>query len=109
MPAGPVADQQGMSARCDLRADLRQVRLHRFGIRPGGNHPDTALRADGIEQVGGGVAVIAHDQRPRADQRPDVGISSFLTNSVFISKPYFCRCTDCSINTCLEYQAEEFA
>lgn len=54
MPAGAVADQDGVGSRGDLGADLGQVEVHRLGVGVGHDHggADGALGADGAEDVG---------------------------------------------------------
>ena len=83
MPAGAVADQYGVGAGRDLGADFLQMRIHRLGVGVGHDHgrADASLWADGPENVGGNVPVVAHHQRARADRRPYVGVSAFLTDA----------------------------
>ena len=89
VPAGAVAEQDGMGARRDLGADLFQMLTHCFGVD--GRHDDRgadgAVRADGAEQVGGVMAVVAHHQRARADRRPDIGVCSLLPDPGFVLEP----------------------
>jgi hypothetical protein len=46
-------------------------------------------RADGAEDVGGDVAVVADHSGPRADRRPDVGVTAFLAYAGFVLEPDF--------------------
>src|SRR3546814_11226567 len=89
MPAGAIADQYGMSPRRDLGADLAQVGVHGLGIGVGHDHggADGAVGADGSEDVGGDVPVVAHHARARADRRPDVGVAALLADAGFVLEP----------------------
>jgi hypothetical protein len=66
MPPGAVADHHGMRAWLDLRADLLQMLVHRFGVGSrhdnGGGH--SAGRADRAEQIDRVVAIIPHRGGP---------------------------------------------
>ena len=97
MPAGAVADQYGVGAGRDLGADFLQMRIHRLGVGVGHDHgrADAALWADGPENVGGNVPVVAHHQRARADRRPYEGVSAFLTDAGFVLEPDFHRGEGC--------------
>jgi hypothetical protein len=48
--------------RRNLSADFHQMQVHRLGVGAGRDHrgADRAIGADGTEQVGGLVAVVAH-------------------------------------------------
>ncbi len=65
VPAGTIADQHSMGARCDLRADFSQVKAHYLGVCAGRDDGGTppALRADGIKDVGRVMMIIAQHQR----------------------------------------------
>lgn len=91
MPACAVADQYGVGARRDLEADFLQMRVHRLCVGVGHDHgrADAALWADGAENVGGDVPVVAHHQGAGADWRPDVGVTAFLTDAGFVLEPDF--------------------
>ena len=93
MPTSAVADQNGVGAGRDLGADFLQMRVHRLGVGVGHDHgrADAPLRADGAENVGGDVPVVAHHQGAGADRRPDVGVSAFLTDAGFVLEPDFHR------------------
>jgi len=53
--------------------------------------PTARLRADGAEQIGRGVPVIARHARARADRRPDIGVAAFLADPGFVLEPDFYR------------------
>ena len=93
VPASAVADQHGSGTWCDLSADLAQVQIHRLdvGVRRDHGGADRTVWADGPEQIGQFVTVIAHHQRPRALGRPNVGVGSFLADAGLILEPYFYR------------------
>src|SRR3546814_4119438 len=88
MPAGAIADQYGMSPRRDLGADLAQVGVHGLGIGVGHDHggADGAVGADGSEDVGGDVPVVAHHARARADRCPDVGVAALLADAGLVPR-----------------------
>jgi hypothetical protein len=69
------------------------MRVHRLGVGVGHDHggSDAALWADGAENIGGDVPVVAHHQGAGADRDPDVGVSAFLTDPGFIREPDFRR------------------
>src|SRR5215213_1727044 len=89
VPAGAVNEQDGVCTWRDLSADLGQVRVHRRGV--GGRHDDCGTDAaggtDGAEEVGGGVAIVAHHCRARANRRPDIGVRSLLTHPGLVLEP----------------------
>ena len=89
MPAGAVAHQDSVRARHHLRADLREMDVHRLGVR--GRHDDcgsdATFRADRAKDVGTVMAVVADHGRPRADRRPDVGVRSLLADAGLVLKP----------------------
>jgi hypothetical protein len=93
MPAGAVADQYGVGAGRNFGADFLQMRVHRLGVGERHDHgrADAPFRADGAENVSGGVPVVAHHQRAGADRRPDVGVPAFLTDAGFVLEPDFHR------------------
>src|SRR3546814_5360619 len=96
MPAGAIADQYGMSPRRDLGADLAQVGVHGLGIGVGHDHGGAprlrggrllpSVGADGSEDVGGDVPVVAHHARARADRCPDVGVAALLADAGFVPR-----------------------
>ncbi len=96
MPAGSVADKYGVSFRRDLGADLDEMFVHRLGVRVGHDHggSDGAVGADGAEDVGGDMPVVANHPGARADRGPDVGVTAFLTYARFILEPDFERTAD---------------
>jgi hypothetical protein len=48
---------------------------------------DSAIRADGAEQIGALMAIVAHHQWPRADRCPDGAVGSLLPHPGFILEP----------------------
>ncbi len=93
MPAGAIADQHGNGAFCHLRADFRQMQVQHFRIGGGIDHRGayTMLRADGTEDVGAIVPIIAHYQRPRTDRCPDIRVGPLLADAGLILEPNFYR------------------
>lgn len=93
MPSGTIQDDDGMSARCDLRADLRQVQVHCVGIdmRQDQRRANAPGRTDGAENVGPFVSLIARLARTAARFRPDVGQAALLADPRFVLPPEFDR------------------
>ena len=91
MPARAVADENGMRSGDDFPADLLKVSVHGFGIGVGHDHggSDAAIWADGAEDVGGDVPVVAHHAGARADRGPDVGVSALLADAGLVLEPDF--------------------
>jgi len=89
VPACAVADQHGVRARRHIDADFLQVLVHRLGVDVGHDKggPHGAVGADGAEQVGGDVPVVAHHKRARADRRPDISMGSFLADAGLVLEP----------------------
>jgi len=90
MPAGAVADQDGVRAGLHLRADLMQMLIHRFGI--GRGHDDRSAdltgRADRAKYIDGVVTIIPDRGRPRANRSPLVRKPPLLAHPGFVLKPY---------------------
>src|SRR5208283_132964 len=93
MPPGSVADQHGMSSRGDLDADFFEMFVHGLGVGVGHDHGGShgAVGADGAEDVGGDVPVVAHHRGTGADRGPDVGVAALLAYAGFILEPDFYR------------------
>lgn len=89
VPAGTVAEQDGMRARRDLRADLFQMLAHGFAVdrRHDDRGANAASRAQRAKQVCGVTAIVPYRPRTRADRRPDIFQSSLLPDPGFILKP----------------------
>src|SRR3954468_8189473 len=70
-------------------ADLFQMLTHSLGVdaRHDDRRTDGAVRADGAEEVGRGMPIVANHQRPRAPRRPDIGVRSLLPDSGFVLEP----------------------
>ena len=96
MPACAVTDENGVSPWGDLGADLIEMLVHGLGRGVGHDHrgPDGACGADGAEDVGRDVPVVANHRGARADRRPDVGVAALLTYAGFILEPDFERIVD---------------
>jgi len=109
MPAGAVADQDGMGAGRNLGADFLQMRVHRLSVGVGHDHgrADASLWADSAENVSGDVPIVAHHQGTRTDRRPDIGVSAFLTNAGFVLEPDFHRAESRGSEECGFDQADK--
>ena len=81
MVAGAIEDEDGVSVRGDLFGYLLQVQVHRLRVRArqdeGGGQ--AALRADGAEDVGPFITLIARRARTRAAFGPHTGQRALLT------------------------------
>src|SRR6202035_4119340 len=99
MPAGAIADEDGVGTGRDLGADLLKMPVHGLGVGVGHDHgrPNRAGGADGAEYVGGDMAVVADHAGPRADRRPDVGVTAFLAYAGLVLKPDFERAALCGL------------
>ena len=89
VPAGAVADEDGVRTWGHLSADLLEMLVHGSGV--GGRHDDggadAALGADRAKQVDGGMAVVAHHERSRPHRGPDVGVSALLADPGLVLEP----------------------
>jgi hypothetical protein len=89
VPPGTVTDQHGMGLGADLLANLGQVQGHRLAADPGhddGGAHGTA-RADRTEDIGRGMAVVAHRRRTGAPQGPQIGQRAVLADARLILEP----------------------
>lgn len=87
-----------MRAWSDLGADLGEVQAHRLGadMRQGECGAGAAGGADGAEQPGRNVTVVAGCGWSAAAPGPDVGQGALLADPGFILEPDFYRCSaDC--------------
>src|SRR6195952_2321819 len=75
----PGATVRASSATCALRPSV-SARHHQA-------RADAALRTDGTEQVGRGVARVLHGARARASARPDVGQRALLADPGLVLEP----------------------
>jgi hypothetical protein len=89
VPAGPVEQQNGVGAPCDMPADLVEMKLHGFGVGEGQRQrcSDATRRADGAEQVGALVALVGRLARPRAPSGPLADDTVLLPDAGFILEP----------------------
>lgn len=90
MVAGAVEDENGVSARSDLATDFGKMQGHYLGV--GGRRDDgrgrAAFRADGAEDVGPFVALIARRAGSGPTLGPDAGQRALLADPRFILEPY---------------------
>lgn len=61
MPSGAVEDDDGMAVGCDVAGDLDEMQVHGVGIgmRQDEGGTDVAVGADGAEEIGPLVALVA--------------------------------------------------
>lgn len=89
VPASTVQDENGVGPRRHGSSEFGQVHVETFGV--GARHhqarADAALRTDGTEQVGRGVARVLHGARARASARPDVGQRALLADPGLVLEP----------------------
>ncbi len=97
VPTGAVECENCMSARSDLRADFRQVQVHRLGVderqHQGCSYPSG--RTDGAEQVGPIVSLVARRTGTAALVGPDIGQAALLADAGFVLPPEFDRLAAC--------------
>ena len=72
VPAGLIEDDDGMGIGRDVGRDLGEVQVHGRGVdvRKDQGGGRLGRRADGGEDIGGGVALVARLPRPAAAARP---------------------------------------
>ena len=89
MPPGPVHEQRGVRAGCDVTADLVDVELHGLGIGVGKRQTgaDAARRADGAEQICAAVALIRRLAGPGSAARPLPDDAVLLPDPGFVLPP----------------------
>ena len=68
---------------------------------------ELAGMADGAEQVGRVVAVVAHHRRTRTDRGPDVFQTAFPADPRLVLKPDLERLAGSRFRQCLNYQASK--
>ena len=80
MVAGAIEHEDGVSVRGDLFGYLRQVQVHRLrvGARQDESGGRAALRADGAEDVGPFITLVARRARTRAAFGPHTGQRALL-------------------------------
>ena len=78
-----------MRAGRDLAADFGQMQVHRLGVDSGQyeSSPYPAGGADGAEQIGPVVTLVAGSARSAALGCPDVGQAALLADPGFILPP----------------------
>ncbi len=99
MPASTVANQYGVRAFSNLRANLLEMLVHRFRVdswhdNGGASGP---FRADRAEKISRCVEIVANRQRARINLCPYIGMSAFLTCSGLILEPNLYRCAGTTI------------
>jgi transcriptional regulator with XRE-family HTH domain len=89
VPAGAVAQDDGVRAGGDAAADLGEVQARSLGVdlRQHEGGADAAGRAGGAEEPGPSVAAVARGARTRAPPGPDTGDGALLTHTGFILEP----------------------
>src|SRR5208337_3074567 len=91
--AGAVEHERRMRSRRDVAGDLDQVQRHDLGV--GGRHDEggrgAPLRADGAEEIGPLIALVARGSGARSALRPDPGQRALLADARFILEPDFKR------------------
>src|SRR6202035_2028471 len=97
VPSGAVQRQHGKRPLTDPSADFLQMQVHRFevGVRQHEPGADAPRRADGAEQVGPLIALIAWCCRSAAPLRPDARQAALLTNTSFVLPPQLDRLALC--------------
>jgi hypothetical protein len=81
MVAGSIKHEDRVSARGDLFGYLHQVQVHRLrvGARQDEGGGRAALRADGAEDIGPFITLVARRARTRAAFGPHTGQRALLT------------------------------
>ena len=89
MPAGLIHDDDGVCARGDSLADLREVEVHREGIAPRQDQPGagTARRADRTKYVGPFRTLIMRRDGACAAPGPAPGNLVLLPDARLVLKP----------------------
>src|SRR6202023_3077030 len=97
VPSGAYQRQHGKRPLTDPSADFLQMQVHRFevGVRQHEPGADAPRRADGAEQVGPLIALIAWCCRSAAPLRPDARQAALLTNTSFVLPPQLDRFALC--------------
>ena len=88
-----VEHEDGMAPGCDAAADLGEVQVHGLGIDVGEDQrrSEVACGADGAEQIGPIVTLVAGRSGPTAALCPDAGQRALLANPGFVLPPQFDR------------------
>ena len=87
------------------------MQVHTLGIGGRGDdrRADRAGRADGAEDVGAVVTVVAYHRRARAELRPDIGVPTLLPDSGLVLEPDLDRCRrGAAEQGCFQQRAEVF-
>jgi hypothetical protein len=97
VPSSAVQRQHGKRPLRDPLADFLQMQVHCFevGVRQHEPDADAPRRADGAEQVGPFVTLIAWRGRSTAPLRPDARQAALLTNTSFVLPPQLDRLALC--------------
>ena len=91
MPSGLVDQDRGVCAWRDLRGDLGQVKVHRFGVasRHDERRALAVLGTDRAEDIGGGSSLISGSAGPGAALGPAPGDLVLLADARLVCKPDF--------------------
>ena len=89
MPASLIDKEGRMGARRDLRRDLGQMQVHRFGVAGGQNEPGTLalFGANGAKNIGRCRTLIFRGARARAALGPASRNLILLADTRFVLKP----------------------
>ena len=89
MLSGPVEQQHGVGAFCDMTRDFVEVELHRLGVGVGQRkrRSDAARRTNGAEQVGVVVTLIGWLARPRPALCPLPDLAVLLPDAGLVLEP----------------------
>lgn len=97
VPTRAVQREHGKRPPSNPSADFLQMQVHCFdvGVRQHEPGADAPRRADGAEQVGPFVTLIAWGGRSAAPLRPDARQAALLTNTSFVLPPQLDRLALC--------------
>jgi hypothetical protein len=91
MPSGLIDEKRGVRAGRDLRGDLGQVEVHRFGVASG--HDErcalAVLGTDRAEDIGRGGSLVLRRARARAAFGPTSGDLVLLADARLVREPDF--------------------
>jgi len=89
MPSGLIDQDRGVRARRDLRGDLGQVKVHRFGVasRHDERRALAVLGTDRAEDIGRGGSLVFRRARARAALGPATGDLVLLADARLVGKP----------------------
>ena len=89
MPSGLIDQDSGVRARRDLRGDLGQVKVHRFGVasRHDERRALAVLGTDRAEDIGRGGSLVFRRARARAALGPAARDLVLLADACLVRKP----------------------